>query len=306
MMRGCDYWILDFKTMNNKKIIMILAALLLLAAGCEKEPYFGEGDYLFTPSEELKYLENHNGILINWNDGGVTEEQQVAIREIVDNLVAVEGGTFQMGSNDELASNDEHPVHAVTLSNYRIAKFTVTRKQWRAIMRDWLQWNGNYGTGDDLPATNLDMDDVQRFLETVNRLATLNLRLPTEAEWEYAARGGKKSHGTSYSGSDNADAVAWHQGNGCNVLHPVGSLQPNELGLYDMSGNVWEWCSDWYGTYSADAQTNPQGPNYGDRRVVRGGSFSYEAPYSRVSQRKSTFPYTQSFALGFRVVMDEK
>ena len=285
---------------------MILAALLLLAAGCEKEPYFGEGDYLFTPSEELKYLENHNGILINWNDGGVTEEQQAAIREIVDNLVAVEGGTFQMGSDDELAADDEQPVHAVTLSNYRIAKFTVTRKQWKAIMGQSLEWNSNYDTGDDLPATNLNMDDVQRFLETVNRLGALNLRLPTEAEWEYAARGGKKSHGTLYSGSDNADAVAWHQGNGGNVLHPVGGLQPNELGLYDMSGNVWEWCSDWYGTYSADAQTNPQGPANGQRKVVRGGSFSYEASYSRVSQRKSALPHTQSFALSFRVAMDEK
>ena len=292
--------------MNNKKIIMILATLLLLAAGCDKEPYFGEGDYLFTPSEELKYLENHNGILINWNDAGVTEEQQSAIREIVNNLVAVEGGTFQVGSDDEFAANDEQPVHAVNLSNYRIAKFTVTRKQWKAIMGQSLEWNSNYGTGDDLPATNLNINDVKRFLETVNRLGTLNLRLPTEAEWEYAARGGKKSHGTPYSGSDNADAVAWHQGNGSNVLHPVGGLQPNELGLYDMSGNVWEWCSDWYGTYSAEAQTNPQGSNYGDRRVVRGGSFSYEASYSRVSQRKSAIPYTQSFALGFRVAMDEK
>ena len=290
--------------MKNKKITILWAAMLLLAAGCDKDPYFDKGDYLYE-NRDLTYLENIDGILIHW-DEQVTEEQQEAIREMVSAMVRVEGGTFQMGSDDELAADDEQPVHAVTLSNYRIAKFTVTRKQWRAIMRDWLQWNGNYGTGDDLPATNLNMDDVQRFLETVNRLGALNFRLPTEAEWEYAARGGKKSHGTSYSGSDNADAVAWHQGNGCNVLHPVGSLQPNELGLYDMSGNVWEWCSDWYGTYSADAQTNPQGPNYGDRRVVRGGSFSYEAAFSRVTQRNSIQPNTQSFAVGFRLAMDEQ
>lgn len=290
--------------MNTKKILTILAALLLLAAGCDKDPLYPEGDYRYE-NKDLTYMENFDGILIHWN-GQVTEEQQEAIREVAASLVRVEGGTFQMGSDSELANEDEQPVHAVTLSSYRIAQFTITQKQWRAIMGQNVAWNVNYGVGDNYPATNLNANDVKQFLDKVNRLGELNLRLPTEAEWEYAARGGKNSHGTLYSGDDDADAVAWHQGNAGNRLHPVGSLQPNELGLYDMSGNVWEWCSDWYGNYSEDAQTNPQGPNSGQRRVVRGGSFSYEAAFSRVTQRNSVQSGTSSFALGFRVAMDEK
>ena len=283
---------------------MILTALLLLAAGCDKDPLYKEGDYRYE-NKDLTYMENFDGILIHWN-GQVTEEQQEAIREVAASLVRVEGGTFQMGSDSELANDDEQPVHAVTLSSYRIAKFTITQKQWRAIMGQNVTWNENYGIGDNYPATNLNANDVKQFLDKVNQLGELNLRLPTEAEWEYAARGGKNSHGTLYSGSDDADAVVWHQGNAGNRLHPVGSLQPNELGLYDMSGNVWEWCSDYYGDYPAEAQNDPQGPNNGQRKVVRGGSFSYEAAFSRVTQRNSVQPGTRSFALGFRVAMDEK
>ena len=290
--------------MVNTKIPMILTALLLLAAGCDKDPLYTEGDYRYE-NKDLTYMENFDGILIHWNEQ-VSEEQQEAIREIAASLVRVEGGTFQMGSDSEFANDDEQPVHAVTLSSYRIAKFTITQKQWRAIMGQNVTWNENYGVGDNYPATNLNANDVKQFLDKVNRLGELNLRLPTEAEWEYAARGGKSSHGTLYSGSDDADAVVWHQGNAGNRLHPVGSLQPNELGVYDMSGNVWEWCSDWYGAYSAEAQTNPQGPNSGQRRVVRGGSFSYEAAFSRVTQRNSIQPNTQSFAVGFRLAMDEQ
>ena len=293
--------------MNTKKILTILAAMLLLAAGCDKDPLYKEGDYRYE-NKDLTYMENFDGILIHWNEQ-VSEEQQEAIREVAASLVRVEGGTFQMGSDSELANDDEQPVHAVTLSSYRIAKFTITQKQWRAIMGQNVAWNENYGVGDNYPATNLNANDVKQFLDKVNRLGELNLRLPTEAEWEYAARGGKSSHGTLYSGSDDADAVVWHQGNAGNRLHPVGSLQPNELGLYDMSGNVWEWCSDWYGDYPAEAQTNPQGAYYyysSQRKVVRGGSFSYEATFSRVTQRNSVQSGTSSFALGFRVAMDEK
>ena len=286
--------------------MILTALLLLLAAGCDKDPLYPEGDYRYE-NRDLTYLENIDGILIHW-DEQATEEQQEAIREMVSAMVRVEGGTFQMGSDSGLANDDEQPVHAVTLSNYRIGKFTITQKQWKAIMGqyNYITWNENYGTGDDYPATQPSMNEVQDFLRILNWLSGLHFRLPTEAEWEYAARGGKNSHGTLYSGSDDADAVAWHQGNASNRLHPVGSLQPNELGLYDMSGNVWEWCSDWYGAYSAEAQTNPQGPNSGQRRVVRGGSFSYESAFSRVTQRNSIQPNTQSFAVGFRLAMDEQ
>ena len=293
--------------MKDKKILMICAAMFLLLSGCEKDPYFMEGNYLYTNSDELKYLENHNGILINWNEEGVTDEQKEVIREIVDNFVMVEGGTFKMGANDSMAPADEKPLHYVKLSDYRISKFTVTQKQWKVIMGqyNYVTWNENYGIGNDYPATQISMSDVQDFLKILNWLSGLHFRLPTEAEWEYAAKGGKNSHGTLYSGSDNPDEVAWHQGNAGNILHQPGLLRPNELGLYDMSGNVWEWCSDWYGEYPSTAQTDPIGPSQGDRRVVRGGSFSYEAPLSRVTQRKSLSPDYQSFVTGFRLAMDE-
>ena len=292
--------------MKRLNIAIWTAALLaLLVTGCDKDPVFKEGDYLYTRDEDLKYLENYDGLLINWNVEEVTEEQQEVIREIVSNMVRVEGGTFQMGSDDELAATDEQPVHSVTLSSYRINKFTVTQKQWRTLMGSDPGWNSNYGVGDEFPATYVTYADCENFVKTLNTLSGLNFRLPTEAEWEYAARGGKQSQGTLYSGSDNPDEVAWHQGNAGNVLHYPGRLRPNELGLYDMSGNIWEWCGDWYGEYPADAQTNPAGPANGNRRVVRGGSFSYEASYSRVSQRNSLSPNYRSFVTGFRVAIDE-
>lgn len=295
--------------MAMKKInITILSMLLLflLSVGCDKDPFFEAGDYLYTSSDDLKYLENYEGILVNWNYDEVTEEQQDVIREIVANMVKVEGGSFNMGANDSYSSSDEAPVHSVSLSNFRINKFTVTRKQWRTLMGTDPGWNDIYGTGDDLPATHLTYDDCNNFIEKLNRLTGLTFRLPTEAEWEYAARGGAQSHGYRYSGSDNSGDVAWYQGNAGNILHRQGILQPNELGLYDMSGNIWEWCSDWYAGYSADAQTDPTGPYTGSRRVVRGGSFSYEDSYSRVTQRNSLLPDYRSFVTGFRLAMDNK
>ena len=285
----------------------ILTAVLLVffVVSCNKDPLFKEGDYLFTTSNDLKYLENFDGILINWNEEKVTDEQKEVIREIASNMVRVEGGTFPMGSDDELAAADEAPIHSVTLSSFRMNKFTVTRKQWRVLMGTDPGWNSNYGIGDDLPATHLSYVDCLAFLNKLNSLTDLTFRLPTEAQWEYAARGGKQSHSMRYSGSDNPNEVAWHQDNAGNVLHKPGILHPNELGLYDMSGNIWEWCSDWYAEYSVSAQTDPIGPTIGSRRVVRGGSFSYEASYSRVTQRNNLSPDYHSFVTGFRLAMDE-
>lgn len=291
--------------MKNINItILSMLLLFLLSAGCDKDPYFEEGDYFYTSSDDLKYLENYDGILVNWNYDEVTDDQQVVIREIVANMVRVDGGSFNMGASDSYSCSDEMPVHSVTLSNFRINKFTVTRGQWQVLMGSDLGWNDNYGTGDELPVTNLTYDDCNDFVEKLNSLTGLFFRLPTEAEWEYAARGGAQSGGYRYSGSNNPDEVAWHQGNAGNVLHRQGILQPNELGLYDMSGNIWEWCSDWYSEYIADAQTDPQGPFVGNRRVVRGGSFSYEDSYSRTTQRNSLSPDYRSFVVGFRLAMD--
>lgn len=281
-------------------LLWILVATLLIVS-CDKDPLYDKGDYLYENSD-LTYLENFDGILIHWSED-VTEEQQEAIREIAASMVQVEGGTFTMGSNDSLAATNEGPAHQVTLSNYRIAKFTITQKQWMAIMGYSLNWDEHYGQGDQYPCTNLSMEEVDYFISKLNSLSGLNFRKPTEAEWEYAARGGKHSHGYLYSGSNNPDEVAWHQGNGGNALHWPGSLQPNELGLYDMSGNIFEWCADHYAPYTAEAQTDPVCLS-GNSRVVRGGSISYEAPYARVTARQQLNSSTRSFVVGLRLAMD--
>lgn len=285
--------------MKKISTLMFLCVAALLIVSCDKDPLFDKGDYLYEYNN-LTYLENFDGILIHWSST-VTEEQQEAIREIAASMVRVEGGTFTMGSDDSLAAADEGPAHQVTLSNYRIAKFTITQKQWKAIMESSWNWNNHYGVGDEYPATQISMDQVDQFIKKLNKLSGLNFRTPTEAEWEYAARGGKQSHGYLYSGSNNPDDVAWHQGNAENVLHWPGCLQPNELGLYDMSGNVWEWCEDCYAPYTAESQTNPVCTS-GEGRVVRGGSISYEAQYARVTQRNHC--QDASFVVGLRLAMD--
>jgi len=225
-------------------------------------------------------------------------------------MVAVKGGTFQMGSND--GPDDEKPVHTVTLSNFYIGKYEVTQKQWKAVMGN----NPSLFKGDDLPVENVSWHDVQEFLRKLNQITGKDYRLPTEAEWEYAARGGDKSLGYQYSGSNNINEVAWYDSNSNLKPHPVGQKAPNELSIYDMSGNVSEWCSDWYRPYyySHSPVTNPRGPTrYLGSHVLRGGSaysdefFRSESwpeivNFCRVACRGSTIPGTSCSAFGFRVV----
>lgn len=211
-------------------------------------------------------------------------------------MVYVEGGTFQMGSSE--GDSDEKPVHSVTLSSYYIAECEVTQAQWKKIMGN----NSSSNKGDDLPVTHVTWEDVHNFCRELSRLTGKNYQLPTEAQWEYAARGGKKGYGCLYSGSFAIDKVAWYDGNSGNCRHSVKQKQPNELGLYDMSGNVWEWCQDWYGSYSSDSQTNPQGPSSGSYRVLRGGSWYISAQNCRVSLRSRNTPSYSNDGYGFRVV----
>jgi len=187
-------------------------------------------------------------------------------------MVSVEGGTFTMGCIDDECNPIELPTSQVTLSSFKMAKYTVTQKQWVAIMG----YNPSNTKGDNLPVTNVSWDDAQEFIRRLNDSTGKQYRLPTEAEWEYAARGGKKGIGNNYkySGSNNVDDVAWYNGNSSQI-QPVGKKAPNELGLYDMSGNVWEWCNDSYDAnyYSVSPQNNPQGPNTESDRVCRGGAW---------------------------------
>lgn len=217
-------------------------------------------------------------------------------------MVKVEGGTFMMGATEEQgtdAFDREKPVHQVTLSDYYIGETVVTQELWMAVMGN----NPSYWKVDDLPVEMVSWEDAQEFIEKLNRETGREFRLPTEAEWEYAARGGNKSQGYKYSGSDNLDEVAWYDGNSGDKIHPVKEKKANELGLYDMSGNVWEWCQDWYGEYSGKAQTNPQGPSSGVQRVCRGGCWLDDARYCRVSHCTDLPPAYSHFYLGFRLVM---
>lgn len=242
-----------------------------------------------------------------------------------DEMVKVEGGTFTMGATSEQGSDydsDELPTHQVTLSDYYIGKYEVTQKLWEYVMSYsgtcadgssmsayasdvWLGSNpsSSYGVGDYYPAYYVSYNDiVDIFLPRLNKITGKTFRLPTEAEWEFAARGGKQSKGYKYSGSDNIGDVAWYYENS-DETHQVGTKEPNELGIYDMSGNVWEWCSDWYGSYSSSAQTNPTGPSSGSSRVLRGGSWSSNARNCRVSIRGSNYPASRRDYNGFRVVL---
>ena len=217
-------------------------------------------------------------------------------------MVYVEGGTFDMGATSEQGSDaydDEKPVHSVTLSGYYIGRCEVTQELWEAVMGS----NPSNFKGAQNPVESVSWNDCQEFVIRLNRLTGRTFRLPTEAEWEYAARGGKKSLHYKYSGSNNIFDVAWHDGNSGSKTHAVGTKSPNELGIYDMSGNVSEWCSDWKGDYSAGAQTNPQGPSSGSRRVLRGGSWNSRARFCRVSDRFDGGPDNSYYGGGLRLVL---
>ena len=219
-------------------------------------------------------------------------------------MVRVEAGTFKMGATAEMKNPWvlEKPTHKVTLTNdYYIGKYEVTQALWQAVMGS----NPSYFKGDNLPVEQVSWNDCQEFLSKLNRITGKTFRLPTEAEWEYAARGGKKSRGCQYSGSNNLSDVAWYWDNSGSKTHAVGSKQSNELGIYDMSGNVWEWCQDWHGRYSKSSQTNPTGATSGSGRVSRGGCWIGDAGLCRSSYRSDDAPDDRNSNLGLRLVLSE-
>ena len=219
-------------------------------------------------------------------------------------MVRVEAGTFTMGATAEMKDpyGEEKPTHQVTLTNdYYIGKYEVTQALWKAVMGN----NPSCFKGDNLPVETVTWDDCQEFISQLNRITGKTFRLPTEAEWEYAARGGKKGRGCQYSGSNNLSDVAWYKDNSDSKTHAVGSKQANELGIYDMSGNVWEWCQDWYGRYSKSSQTNPTGATSGSYRVLRGGSCFITARICRSSYRRGNTPVNRDYSLGLRLALSE-
>ena len=290
-----------------KKVLLILLPLLIFT-GCL---------HTKTEKEDKEQVQGDTQIL----------------EELTESFVLVEGGIFGMGSNSGYSS--EKPVHNVTLSSYYVAKTEVTQAQWTAVMGN----NPSYFKGDNRPVEYVSWYDAIVFCNKLSMMdnktpvysvdgktnpdtwgytpcqgisirsgtVTMDLkangyRLPTEAEWEFAAWGGKKMKGYKYSGSDNLLTVAWYVGNSGDQTHDVATKSPNELGLYDMSGNVWEWCWDWYGSYSSSAQTNPVGASSGSCRVVRGGSWYHGRSQCSVSCRDYHYPDDRGIMLGFRLV----
>lgn len=215
-------------------------------------------------------------------------------------MVAVKGGTFTMGATSEQGSDVwdfEKLAHQVTLSDYYIGQTEVTQALWKAVMGS----NPSRRIGDNLPVENVSWNDCQAFIQKLNQLTGKQFCLPTEAEWEYAARGGRKSRDYKYAGGNNIGSVAWYDGNSGKETHAVATKQANELGIYDMSGNVWEWCSDWYGDYTSSSQSDPQGPSSGSRRVYRGGCCYNVARLCRVSIRNYNTPNYRGGDLGLRL-----
>jgi uncharacterized repeat protein (TIGR02543 family) len=234
-------------------------------------------------------------------------DQTFTVNGVSFNMKRVQGGTFWMGAQstnpngqnyDSEAWVEESPVHSVTLSTFYMGETEVTQELWQAVMGS----NPSYFSGTNRPVEMVSWNTiVNQFIPALNALTGRNFRLPTEAEWEYAARGGNQGHDYKYAGSNTIGNVAWYYENSNNQTHPVATKSPNELGLYDMSGNVYEWCSDWYGNYSSGSQTNPQGPSSGSNRVLRGGSWNGGARICRVSYRFHFVPADWSNYIGFRL-----
>jgi formylglycine-generating enzyme required for sulfatase activity len=246
-------------------------------------------------------------------------------------MVVVNGGTFTMGSKSENASaeDDEKKEHSVTLNSFKISKFEVTVWQWNEYLKaNKLKPNKkpNWGWNDNYPINNITWNEAISYCNWLSKKEKLQpayfkkgpnyvcdfnangYRLPTEAEWEFAANGGKLSKQYKYSGNNNAEKVAWYKQNSKNSPHIIGTKSPNELGIYDMSGNVWEWCNDWYSEsyYDVSPNNNPTGPEMGQKKVVRGGSWDSELNYLRPSNRICTIPTETHEFYGFRIAQTIK
>ena len=258
--------------------------------------------------------EGRSTVTVTTKDGNKTTRCIVTVKKPYSaepEMVLVEGGTFTMGCTDGECESNEFPTRKVTLSSFKMAKYPVTQKQWIVIMgrtiteQAALAGQANlYGAGDNYPIHYVSWSDAQEFIQKLNASTGKNYRLPTEAEWEYAARGGEESKGYKYSGGNDIDTIAWYYNNS-GQTKSVGTKAPNELGIYDMSGNVYEWCSDWYGPdYQTNSpQNNPIGPATGSNRVLRGGSWSAGASACRVSYRISNTPNFRKNDYGFRLVL---
>ena len=318
--------------MNNKKhfcqlLLAFLGGVLLVCGVSATVPHHVSsgvyGDVDGNGVVDVQDLNEVINVMLGLPHGGGTSATTTyTVNGVTFTMVSVKGGTFTMGATAEQGSNaddKEYPAHEVTLSDFAIGQTEVTQELWVAVM----DGNPSHFTTDDGFAENLQRpveyvtwNNCQRFIAELNALTGQSFRLPTEAEWEYAARGGQLSEGHIYAGSDYVGEVGWNYYNSCYVngsylsesdpdygTHSVATKMPNELGLYDMSGNVCEWCADWYGDYTSTAVTNPTGPDSGSSRVFRGGGWDYSADGCRVSYRRYHSPQHRDGNLGLRLAL---
>jgi formylglycine-generating enzyme required for sulfatase activity len=220
-------------------------------------------------------------------------------------MIQVIGGSFDMGSDS--GAVDRRPAHTVKLNNFSIGKYEITQRQWKAVMGTNPSY---YENCDECPVTNVSWADVQTYIQKLNEATGKNFRLPTEAEWEFAARGGIRENEMnmkSFAGKKLLQTIAWYEANSKDRVHFVGRKRPNQLDIHDMTGNVEEWCNDWYakGYFSAKDVTNPKGPETGKSKVVRGGSWNSEKSEVTVIRRAAYVPESKSNYLGFRVACDQ-
>ena len=285
-----------------KKVFIILCCVLALQS-CNKDN---------TKNETI------NGFDINWT-GDLGKKEKDAVRDMISNMVKVETGTFYMGAQkdsveyycyDEEATSIEGPVHEVTVSEFYINKYEVTQLLWEAIMGETpndendMQWEDEFGKGDNYPAYRISYDEVETFIGKLNEYTGLRFSLPTEAQWEYAAKGGKDTYYSLYAGGGNVLEVAWIDSNS-DKCSEVGKKDANGLGLYDMSGNVWEMCQDWYYDYTEEAVTDPVGEEYNQGyKVFRGGSWNTNAQQARVTARYRQGIHYRDYNTGFRLVIE--
>ena len=297
-----------------RKSIIVTIAALLISGAAQLSAQALKGDVNEDGNVDVADIST----IIDIMAGELPKTRTFNVKGVTFSMVDVEGGTFRMGSDDSDASSDEKPVHQVTVSSFSIGQTEVTQALWYAVMgqtptSDGEQWSITYGRGNAYPAYYVSWEDCQEFITKLNELTGQTFRLPTEAEWEYAARGGNKSKGYKYSGSNTIGDVAWYwdnipshtEGDTGYGTQPVATKQANELGIYDMSGNVLEWCSDWYGSsyYSSSPATNPTGPTSGSGRVIRGGSWYFNAGDCRVAIRGNFTPASRYYDLGLRLAL---
>ena len=293
-----------------KRFITPLCVLLLMLASFTAGLEYPRGDVDQNGDVNIGDVVTLIDYLLTGRWPAESPELTIDVNGVSFTMVAVEGGTFSMGATSEQGSaayDWEKPVHQVTLSDYYIGQTEVTQELWIAVMGS----NPSYYDDPLHPVDNVSWDDCKTFISKLNEMTGGSFRLPTEAEWEYAARGGNQGHGYKYSGGNDIDLVAWYWGNipshysgttGYGT-QPVATRAPNELGLYDMTGNVWEWCQDWYGSYTSGAQENPTGPSWGSYRIFRGGSWSRSAESCRVSYRNFSYPSTADDSMGLRLAL---